>query len=273
MKKRESKSIATRSQESPAQRFTGQVVIVTGGGSGIGRATARAFAAEGARVLVVGRRLDSLAETAQGFPSIATHAADLRRTEEAEKIVEAAVDRWSRLDVLVNNAAILGHTPLRSVTIDKINEVLATNLIGPTFLCRAALPHLEKTKGRIVNVSSIYGRRPAPDRASYYGASKAALEALTRSWAVELGRSGIRVNAVAPGPTESEALSRSDLDAKTIAAILEQEANRTPLGRRGQPEEIAEWILHLATRDSWVTGQVLDVDGGFTLPTYDPARD
>ncbi|MCF6526321.1 SDR family NAD(P)-dependent oxidoreductase [Streptomyces sp. JJ36] len=246
-------------------RFTGQVVLVTGAGSGIGRATAQAFAAAGARVLGVGRREDALAATAALHPEIAAFPADLNRAGAPAEAVRAAVDRWGRLDVLVNNAGVFAAMPLEQADAAGIERVLATNVTAPSLLAAAALPRLRESRGAIVNVSSTFGHRPAPG-AGHYAASKAALEQLTRSWALELAPDRIRVNALAPGPTESEALTASGLPDAAVREIKAQETARIPLGRRGDPAEAATWILRLAdAHTAWLTGQVLTLDGGLEL--------
>jgi NAD(P)-dependent dehydrogenase (short-subunit alcohol dehydrogenase family) len=246
-------------------QFTGQVVIVTGAGSGIGRATAAAFADAGAHVLGVGRRTDALAGTAAQHPAIAVHPADITQDGAAEAVVQAAVGRWGRIDVLVNNAGVFTAMPLSEATAHRIAQLLDVNVTAPSVLASVALPYLKDSRGAIVNVSSTFGHRPAAG-AGHYGASKAALEQLTRSWALELAPDGIRVNAVAAGPTESEALSAAGLPDAAVDQIKADEAARIPLGRRGDPTEIAGWILRLAgTGTAWLTGQVLTVDGGLEL--------
>ncbi|MFJ6660322.1 SDR family NAD(P)-dependent oxidoreductase [Streptomyces sp. NPDC091377] len=250
--------------KSPAG-LTDRVVVVTGAGTGIGRATARAFAEAGARVLGVGRRVDALEETAAGHPGIAVHSADLSAPGAPEKAVTAAVDRWGQLDALVNNAGLFRMMPLADTDAAVIAALFDLHVTAPTLLAQAALPHLRRSRGTIVNVSSTYGHKPAPG-AAHYGASKAAVEHLTRSWAVELAPDGIRVNAVGPGPTESEALAAAGLPDTAIEQAKKAEAARIPLGRRGEPEEIAGWIVHLADpANTWLTGQVLTVDGGLEL--------
>lgn len=245
--------------------FTDTAVIVTGAGSGIGRAAARLFADAGARVLGVGRREDALKATAADHPRIAVHPADLRTPETAQGVIDTALARWGRLDVLVNNAGATGMMPLAETTAEGIADLFDLNVTAPSLLSSAALPHLRDAKGAIVNVSSTYGHRPLPG-AAHYAASKAALEHLTRSWALELAPDGIRVNALAPGPTESEALTAAGIPQPVVDQIKQDEASRIPLGRRGEPEEVATWILRLADpQTTWLTGQTLTLDGGLEL--------
>ncbi|MEV5327592.1 SDR family oxidoreductase [Nonomuraea sp. NPDC052634] len=242
-----------------------RVAIVTGAGSGIGRATAIALAEAGAHVLAAGRRPGPLEETAARHPGIAVLPADITAAGAPQAVVDAAIGRWGRLDILVNNAGGTAIMPLADTDADRVTALFALNVTAPSLLAHAALPHLRDTRGTIVNVSSTYGHRPLPG-AAHYAASKAAIEQLTRSWALELAADGIRVNAVAPGPTESEALSAAGLPAEVVEQIKKDEAARIPLGRRGTPEEVAAWIVHLAAPNAaWITGQIIAVDGGLAL--------
>lgn len=240
-----------------------RVVIVTGGGSGIGRAAALSFAEQGAKVVITGRHSESLNDTASRHHSIVSVIADAANPDDAARTVAGAVDRWGRVDVLVNNAGAGAILALADATADRIMQILAVNVVGPSLLASAALPYLLAVKGTIVNVSSTFGHKPAAGL-SHYAASKAALEHLTRCWALELAVHGVRVNCVAAGPTKSNALTgMMGLSAQEAAAIEEREREQIPLKRRGDPDDVARWIVHLADPASdWVTGQVIDVDGG-----------
>jgi NAD(P)-dependent dehydrogenase (short-subunit alcohol dehydrogenase family) len=243
-----------------------KVVIVTGGSSGIGLAAALGFAAAGAKVLVTGRRAGPLGEAASQNGNISSLVADVSIAKDAKRTIETAIDSWGRLDVLVNNAGAGALMPLADATVDRITDIFAVNVVGPSLLSAAALPHLAPAKGSIINVSSTYGHRPAAGL-SHYAASKAALEQLTRCWALELAPMGIRVNGVAAGPTESGALvGTMGLSAEQAEAVKSQERDRIPLKRRGEPGDVARWIVSLADpAAAWVTGQVIAVDGGLGL--------
>jgi NAD(P)-dependent dehydrogenase (short-subunit alcohol dehydrogenase family) len=220
----------------------------------------------GAHVLITGRRAERLNEAAQDHPSIESIVADTSRPEDAFRTIYGAVERWGRLDVLVNNAAAGAIMPLADVSADRISEIFTVNVLGPSLLAKEALPYLQETKGSIINISSTYGSKPGAGL-SHYGASKAALEYLTRAWALELASTGIRVNAIAVGPTESGALTgMMGLSAEQAEAVKQHEQKQIPLGRRGLPDEIARWILSFANSENqWVTGQVFGVDGGLGL--------
>ncbi|MEU6366644.1 SDR family oxidoreductase [Streptomyces sp. NPDC046931] len=239
-----------------------RIVAVTGAGTGIGRATARAFAAEGAHVLAVGRRAEPLHETAAGRERITPLAADITAAGEPERIIHTAQELHGRLDVLVNNAGIVRSGALGTLTPETITPQIATNLIAPILLTQAALPLLESTGGVIVNVTTSVGQRAWPG-SSVYAATKTALELLTRSWAVELAPRGIRVVAVAPGAIDTPIGEHQGLTPERMAAVREWQLAHTPLGRIGHPEEVAWAITRLASpAASFVTGIVLPVDGG-----------
>lgn len=243
-----------------------KVIILTGGTSGIGRAAALGFARQGDKVLVTGRRAGPLDEIVAEHPNIAGLIADAASADDARRTVAKAIEIWGRLDTIVNNAGAGAILPLEDASSDRISDIFSVNVVGPSLLASAALPHLRATRGTIVNVSSTYGHRPAAGL-SHYAASKAALEHLTRCWALELAPLGVRVNAVAAGPTESGALTgMMGLSEEQAAAVRQQERGRIPLGRRGFPDDVAGWIIRLASPAAqWMTGQIITVDGGLEL--------
>lgn len=243
----------------------GQSVVVTGGGTGIGRATARQFAREGAQVLVVGRTAENLEQTAEGLPGIRTFAADVAAPEAPARIVAAAVEAFGGIDVLVNNAAITRPAPLGTIDRDVAEQQLGTNLIGPLMLAQAALPQLADGGGTIVNITSNGPGRAWPGN-SVYGSTKVALDFLTHTWAVELAPRGIRVVSVAPGITQTPVLIHAGFTPEEIAASGDELLARVPLGRRARPEEIAWWIVNVARPEAgYLTGSVIRVDGGINV--------
>ncbi len=249
--------------------FAGKAAVVTGGGSGIGFAVARAFAREGARVAIAGRTRDTLAhaaasiEEASGSPVLVVPA-DVGNPSDCERIVAAAVEGLGALDILVNNAAHFALVPLIEADTAQAARFLDTNLVGPLQCARAfARWAIERRRsGAIVNIGSISGSRPAPG-CGLYSASKAALESLTRSMALEWAPHGLRVNAVAPGHVNTEGVI-ADFRAGRLdeAAMIRS----IPARRIADVDDIADAVLFLCSnRARHIAGHVLTVDGGEAL--------
>jgi NAD(P)-dependent dehydrogenase (short-subunit alcohol dehydrogenase family) len=237
------------------------VVIVTGGGTGIGAATAQRFAENGYRVLISGRRESPLKDVASQFPDQIDYVcADVTNSDHRKKIIRTAIERFGKLDALVNNAGVAPMGAFVDTSDADFETAYLTNLVAPAAMIREAVPHLTETRGAVVNISTAAARAVLPGLSAYLS-SKAALSHLTRLLAVELGPLGIRVNAVAPGATRTAM-------ADDIIATHGEEAivGMTPLGRVGEPSDVAETVSFLAGRKSgWVTGQIVEVTGGMLL--------
>ena len=244
--------------------FDGKVVLVTGGGSGIGQAVARAFLDNGAKVAVVGRRKEKLDETLgdRADRGLAI-AADIADPDQARQLVDDVVAHFGRLDVFVNNAAAYIPKSFLDLTDDDWGSLQRTNVDAFFHLAQKALPELQKTGGNVVVVGSVSGLRGDWGQ-SGYNATKALQMNLVQSLALDFGPTGVRLNAVAPSFTMTEATAGATDDATIVDAAV----NRVALGRLAQPDDIAPAVLFLASDDArYVTGTFLAVDGGTTAST------
>jgi 3-oxoacyl-[acyl-carrier protein] reductase len=254
------------SRPPPEREFAQRIVVVTGASAGVGRAVARGFAERGAHVVVAGRNIEAANRAADEIARETRVAAlavqvDVSIPQQCEKLVAAAVAHFGALDVLVNNAAYFALVPLLEAGADEAARFLDTNVLGPLHCARALARWAIEAKRTavIVNVSSIAGARPAPG-CGLYSASKAALDSLTRSMALEWTPKGIRVNAVAPGHVNTEGVM-----ADFAAGRLDYHAmiGRIPAGRIADVRDIAEAVMFLAGEKSrHIVGQTLTVDGG-----------
>jgi NAD(P)-dependent dehydrogenase (short-subunit alcohol dehydrogenase family) len=242
------------------------VVLITGGLSGIGRAAAIAFAKKGATVVVAGRRDqagNALVKELRSFGSEAEFInTDVRKEDDVRALVDKTVARFGRLDVAVNNAATEGRGgPITDQTSESFAATFETNVLGVVLSMKHEVRAMQAQRsGSIINISSTYGHEGAAGASIYVGA-KHAVEGITKSVALETAKSGIRVNAVAPGPTDTGMLTRFTGTTENKAAL----AAEVPLGRLGRPEEVADGIVFIASDEArFITGHILNVDGGHT---------
>lgn len=250
-------------------RLAGKAALITGGGTGIGRAIALAYAREGARVAVAGRRIEKLHAVIEEIKHAGGTAipvvCDVSKSSEADRAVRDTAARFGALHVLVNNAGALSVSTVESISEQDFDHVMNVNAKGPFLMSRAALPEFRKAGGgAIVNIGSILGLVAMKDRAAYC-ASKGAVTMLTKAMSLDHAHENIRVNCICPSIVETELVK--GLFANSAAG---EQARRTrvaslPLGRMGKPEDVAELAVYLASDESsWMTGAAIPLDGGLS---------
>ena len=249
-------------------RLAGKVALVTGGGTGIGKAIAIAFAREGAKVAVAGRRKEKLQETVHevkkaGGDGLAI-ACDVSNAKDAERAVHETASNFGKLNVLVNNAGVLHVATIEGTSEEEWDRLRTINLKGPFLMCRAALPEFRKVGGgAIVNVGSVLGLIGMKDRAAYC-ASKGGVTLLTKAMALDHGHEKVRANCICPSVVETELVA--GLFASEAGEALRKARIQTiPIGRMGKPEDVAEIAVFLASEESsWLTGAAIPLDGGLS---------
>ncbi len=248
-----------------SERLRGKIGIVTGAGTGIGRACAIALASEGARVALIGRRKDRIEAVAHEIGGSAfALAGDISKTAELSRLLDETVGRFGGLNFLVNNAGILHVGNAEQITENQWDSTFNVNVRAVWLLSRAVLTHLRSAGGgSIVNIASTLGVVGARNRAAY-APSKGAVILLTKSMAIDHGHERIRVNAICPSFVETELTASVLAQTSDPVAVLGERTASHPIGRLGKPEDVAGLVVYLASDESsWVTGSVLPVDGGY----------
>jgi len=249
-------------------RMSGKVVFLTGGGGALGQVSAELFAREGAHVAIIDAVKEKAEEAAHrinadGGKAIALHA-DIKDETAVRVATETTIQHWGRLDTLFNNAGIMPHQDESIIDLDfeLLTQIYAVNLGGTALCCKYVIPHIINAGGgAVVNMGSFLAVMGCTKPQDAYSSSKGAIIALTRSLAVQFGNSNIRVNALCPGPIETEHVKRFFADEEARKVRLD----RIPLGRFGRPEDVAELALYLASdAASWLTGQAIVLDGGIS---------
>lgn len=251
-------------------RFADKTVIVTGAGSGIGEGAARRFSDEGAKVVLVGRTQDKIDKVAASLPADRTlaHVADVSQEDEVNALIDATVAKFGGIDVVVNAAGVFAGSTITESTTDDWRKVMSNDVDSIFFMCRAAMPHLIKRQGNIINISSVSGLG-GDWNSSLYNAAKGAVTNFTRSIAMDYGRQGVRVNAVCPSMTVTDMTA----DMVDNPELMESFKQRTPLWGPATPADIAGPIAFLASDDArYITGVNLPVDGGVTAANGQPPQ-
>jgi len=247
-------------------RLNKKVALVTGASSGIGQATARRFHQMGANLMITGRSEAVLQEMQKEFNQSSQTCqmlvGDITDPVFREKLIARTIDHFQRLDILVNAAGIIATGSIETTSLEEFDRMMDINLRSVFHLIQLALPYLIPVKGNVVNVSSVTGIRAFPGILGYC-VSKAGLDQLTRAAALELAPRGVRINAVNPGVVRTNLHLRSGMDDPNYARFLEHSKTTHPLGRVGQPEEVADLIAFLASDHAgWITGVTYSIDGG-----------
>ncbi len=242
------------------------VAVVTGASSGIGRATALLFARNGWKVVAFGRNeieLNSLRDEARNSDgSVRIQLGDITELVHVDRLVSETIDNFGGMNALINAAGIIKTGSIEDTTLDDWDTMMNVNLRSAFYLMQKCVPHLAATKGNVVNVSSVTGTRAFPNVLAYC-VSKSATDQLTRCAALELAPKGIRVNAVNPGVVITNLHKRGGMNDEAYEAFLNNAKKTHPIGRPGEPEEVAELIYYLASeKASWITGATYEIDGG-----------
>jgi NAD(P)-dependent dehydrogenase (short-subunit alcohol dehydrogenase family) len=250
-------------------RLSGKVALITGGGTGIGRAIALAFAREGANVAVAGRRLEKLKEVAGAIEKERGQAiaveCDVTRSKDAERAVRETAKKFGKLNVLVNNAGTLSVSTVDTVSEEDWDRVMTVNVKGPFLLSRAALKEFRKAGGgAIVNIGSVLGLVAMQNRAAYC-ASKGGVTMLTKAMALDHAHENVRVNCICPSIVETDLVKGLFNDSMEGRVLRKAREGTIPLGRFGKPMDVAELAVFLASEESsWITGTAIPLDGGLT---------
>lgn len=253
---------------SSTKMFKGKVVLITGASSGIGASTSKRFAQFDATLVLVGRNLQKLTEVANECEKISkikplAIAVNLTNEDDVKRIIKSTITNFKKLDVLVNNAAVIQLGSIETTTLAQFDSIMNTNVRAVFHLTNLAVPHLIKSKGTIINVSNINGIRSFPNVLAY-NMSKSEIDQFTRCVALELASKQVRVNSVNPGIVDTPLHKRAGRTEEICKEFLEHSKTTHPLGRVGKPEEVAEAIIFLAneSQSSFITGISLSVDGG-----------